>query len=402
MSETYVYRVRDSKGKLATGFLEAGSKTAAANQLRDNGYYIIDIYPATLPGRKLKFWKSRVSTLDLALYCRQLAVMVSAGVPILSCLMVLQSQTTNKKLAGVSSALMRLLEEGRTLTNAVQQFPDVLPGIFAGMIKAGEKSGSLDQSLERLALHFEKEHQIKEKIKVAISYPLIVTAVSILTILVFLTFVLPKVNQMLLQSDVSLPLTTQIVVKTSDFFSAHWHLVLLVFITGYFILNRLACTRRGKEIMDRILIKTPVVGNVIIKITVFRFCITLSTLVRNGIPIIQSMDIVKGVIANSYVSAMIEKVKNYVSAGKSITESLIDSKIFPPMFIQMVKVGESTGKLDVLLDQVASYYDRDVEYNLNRLVKLIEPVLILLVGGIVGIIVSAVFLPVIKTIGTVY
>jgi len=403
MPETYAYRVRDSRGKLVTGVLIAQDKMAAANQLQEHGYFIIDIAPASAQRRKPNFflWETKVGAKDLALFCRQFATMVTAGVPMLNCLTVLANQSENKKLAAVSKKIFRYLEEGHTLTEAVQLFPAVFPGIFTGLIKAGEKSGALDQSLKRLALHFEKEYEIKEKIKVTVSYPIIVAIVSLVAVIVLLAFVLPALISMLIQQNVSLPFSTRAVISVSHFTSAHWRIILLVLIVLYCALKRLAATERGKLLIDRILITTPVFGTTVKKINISRFSRTLSTLIRSGIPIIQAIDIVKGTVTNSIVAQALENAKNDIKNGLGITEGLINSNIFPPMVIQMVKVGENTGELDVLLEQVADFYEQDVNNTLAKMINLLEPLLVLFVGSIVGIIVSAALLPVIKVIGTV-
>lgn len=398
MAKTYAYRVRDNKGKLITGFLEAEDEAGAAAQLRERNYFIIDIRRAPQHKRKPVLFR-KVGARDLAVYCKQFATMVNAGVPILNCLTVLENQTENKKLAGICGSLAECLQEGRTLSEAVQRFPDIFPAIFVSMIRVGEESGSLDRSLDRLSLYFEKEYEIKEKLKSAMIYPAFVLAISFLVIFVLLTFVLPAIIAMLVQQNVVLPLPTRIVMAVSGFLFTYWPGVIcgtlaLCIACGWFIR-----TERGRHVADNVLIKIPVFGDLIKKTIISRFTRTFSILLRSGIPVIQSLDIVKEAISNSIIAVVVEKAEISIKEGSGIADLLAKDSVLPPMVTQMIKIGEDTGALEELLEKVAIFYEQEVNTNLSRLVKLVEPVLILFVGGIAGIIISSVLLPVIEITG---
>lgn len=400
MSKTYNYRARDKKGRPAAGRLLAASREAAAGQLRGRGFYILDLSPVPAHDLKcnFKFWQVKVRAIDLALYSRQLKTMIAAGVPILSSLRVMQDQAANKKLALASGKLIKLLEKGYTFTGAVQQFPDIFPRMYAGMIKAGEEGGSLEQSLDRLAAYFEKEYEIREKIKTAITYPLLVAVISMAAVVLLLTIVLPGISQALWQQGVAMPLITSIVVKISIIFAAYWYLFILVFIAACFILKWAVRTRLGQFLWGRALVRMPLAGPLVININISRICWALSVLISSGITIVEALNIVKGMIPNVFIVEKIEAARADVMMGMGIAESLAHKDFFPPLVIQMVKVGEGTGELDLFLKHIAAYYERDANYNLTRLMNLMEPALIVLVSMLVGAVVAAVFLPLLKTI----
>lgn len=405
MAKTFAYRARDRSGKLVTGFVEAEGESAAVARLRAQNYYIVDIRHAQERSREIELrflFEKKVKAKDLAVYCRQFGTMIEAGVPILNCLFVLEEQTENKKLAAISGRLAELLQEGRTLTEAVELFPSVFPGIFTSMIEAGEVSGSLDQSMERLALHFEKEHDIKEKVKSAMTYPAVVVSVAFVSVLVLLTFVLPTMVSMLIQQNVPLPLPTRVVIGVSGFMKQYWPAVFGGLASLLALLIWYSKTERGGYLMDRVIISLPVFGPLVIKMSVSRFSRTLGTLVKSGVPLLQSLEIVKKTAGNRVVAKAVRKAEQSVRDGQSMSEPLAKSGVFPPMVTQMIRVGEDTGALDSLLEKVAAFYDREVDATVTRLASLVEPILIIFIGGIVGTIVASIMLPMFRLVGTVY
>jgi len=405
MAKTFVYKVRNRRGRLIKGFLEAEGEAAAVTQLRAQNYYIVDIRRAPERGREVELrflLEKKVKAKDLAVYCRQFGTMIEAGVPILNCLVVLKEQTENKKLAAVSGGLAELLQEGRTLAEAVEQFPGVFPGIFTSMVEAGEVSGSLDQSLERLAVHFEKEHEIKEKIKSAMTYPALVVSVAFVVVMVLLTFVLPTMVSMLVQQNVPLPLPTRVVIGVSGFMKQYWPAVFGGLAALSTVLIWYSRTERGSYLADRVIISLPVFGPLVTKMSVSRFSRTLGTLIKSGVPLLQSLEIVKKTAGNRVVAEAVEKAEESVREGQGMSEPLAKSEVFPPMVTQMIKVGEDTGALDTLLEKVASFYDQEVDATVTRLASLVEPLLIIFVGGIVGTIVASIMLPMFSLVGTVY
>jgi len=401
MFKAYGYRVRDRLGTPFSGIIEAQNKEAVVSRLQNQGYYIIKVYPVLFQRNKL-FRKQGVKKKDLAAFCRQLAAMISAGVPILACLTVLENHVKNKRLSGITGNLIRFLEQGYPFSEALQQYPNVFPKIFVGMIKAGEQSGDLDHTLEQVALHFEKEYDLEERIKLAISYPLIVAIVSLIAVLIIITFVFPPLVQMLDQQNATLPLATRVLLGINNFMAKYWYLVLIIIVLFYLTIVGMYRMTRGRILIDKTLLRLPLCGNFIKTISITRFCRTLSLLIRSGIPIIQAMDTAKGTVPNTVMAMAIEETGNNISRGLEVAEGLIQSQIFPLMVTQMVKVGEKTGELDKSLDQVASFYEKELHYALSRIISLAEPVLIIIVGGIIGFIVSSVYLPMVKVIETVY
>lgn len=395
MAELYYYRVRDKTGNVITGFLEVLDEDSAIDNLRANDYYIIDLYPAR--DRKNKKFSSlnikRVKSKDLAVYCNQFATMISAGIPIVSCLWVLEKQTSNSYLAEASGELAKHLQGGHTFAGAVYQYPDIFPAIFGNVIEAGEHSGKLELSLKRLALHFEREHRIKEKIKSAITYPIIVVIISMLVVFILISFVLPAFTDMLLQYDLELPLPTRIVVSASGLMATYWFLVMIILFLLVFMMRYYLKSDEGKEMFDRLILQLPVLGNIILKMIISRFSHTLSTLLGSGVSITQSFSIIKKVVKNSVVAGAITEVENNIKYGQGLSQTLALNDVFPPMVVQMIKVGEDTGSLDRMLEKIAEYYDQEIDEILNRLTSLLEPFLILIVGGLVAIVIASILLP---------
>lgn len=403
MAPVFAYKARSFTGEPIEGSLEADTEAAAVSALQKKNLFVVDIHPALRKRREIAgagFWGPRVSLRDLALFCRQFAVMVEAGVPAFQALSILATQMENVYFGRVLQKVVTHLEEGYGLSDAFSLFPQVFPPIFTRMLEVGEVSGALQQVLARLAVHFEKEHEIREELRNALAYPAVVLAITALAIGVMLTFVLPTFARILGDLNVPLPLPTKVLLEVGVFARHFWYLALLVLIllvTGlkYFF----GSTVEGKEIWDRIVLRLPLVGPVVRKVIIARFARTLGTMLKSGVPVISALEVVKRAAGNAVIERAIERTIESVSEGGSIAELLEKSGVFPLMVTQMIAVGEETGALEELLEKVAAFYEQDVAVAVKRLSVTVEPFLVLILGGVVGGIILSVLMPIFSIYG---
>lgn len=403
MARLFAYQARSFTGGRVSGFLEAESETAVAAALRGKNLFVVDVRPAAGRDREISLgsiFRKRVSQRQLALFCRQFAAMIAAGLPIFQAMNILASQAENPYLGQILGKVVEHVEGGMSLAEAFRLFPKVFPPVFTNMLEAGEVSGTLEEVLGRLALHFEKEHEIREKVRSALAYPAIILVVAIIAVGVLVTFVVPTFVRILGDLNVPLPLPTRVLLATSVFVKQFWYLVLaaLVFgITGlrYFF----GGTVQGKEIWDRFVLRLPVVGLLVRKVIIARFARTLAAMVKSGVPILTALEVVERATGNTVIARAIRETRENVSEGGAIAGLLEKSGVFPLMVTRMIAVGEETGTLEELLEKVAAFYDQDVAAAVERLVPTIEPVLILGLAFVVGSIILSVLLPLFSIYG---
>jgi len=401
----FSYKARNPSGRLVTGKVEAENRNKAAALLRERRFFVVELKESSSAGG-ISFdlnniFRQRVTTRELAVMCRQLATMVQAGVPILQSLNILSQQCDNKTLKEALQKVTGLLEGGKSLTEALKTYPKIFPQIFISMVEAGEVGGALDQVLERLAVNFEKEHDLKEKVKSAMTYPAVVVVIAVLAVVTLMVLVVPTFVNMLQDMNAPIPLTTQLIILISSFFKYYWYVCLLIVagvIVGY---KQAVKTEQGKKIKDNLVLKLPIFGPMLKKIIISRFCRSLSTLLKSGVPVLQSLDVVKNIAGNYAVIKSIEDAENSIKEGQSISLPLQKSGVFPPMVTKMISIGEETGSIDVLLDKIADFYEREVEDVVSRLSSMLEPVLIVGMGGVVGFIILSIMLPMFSVINNV-
>jgi len=405
--ESFAYQVRDQSGLLITGVLEAESPQSVVVSLRERGYFIVNIEAERgsiwqKDVRQIDWanWK-RVHTRELAVFCRQFATMINAGIPLLPCLQILQQQTDRGKLKDTVAEVIKELEGGKTLTESLARFPRVFPPLFTNMIEAGEVAGVLDEVLERLAAHYEKDHEIQEKVKSALTYPAVVLVIAILAVGFLLAFVLPTFAGLLRDMNAPMPLLTRLIMAVSGGLRRYWWAVLGVCAGLAFLIQRFAATERGRTLLDHISLRLPIFGKLIRKMIVSRFTRTLGTLLRTGVPILQALEVVKKTAANSVVTAAVVGAQESIRDGRGIAGPLESCRVFPPMVIQMIRVGEETGALDSLLERISGFYDREVDTMVERLSTILEPMLVVGVGLIVGIIIISILLPMFSILGAI-
>jgi type IV pilus assembly protein PilC len=394
MPQLFAYKARNLSGKLLTGKIEAESRDAAIAQLRNRNYYVVQINPAMDFKLDLdKLLNLKIKVKDLAVFCRQAATMIEAGIPLLQCLNILTQQTESKKLREILKAVVMDIENGKSLSEAFRIHQRYLPGIFIDMLTAGEVSGTLDQAMDRLANQFEKDHELKEKIKSAMTYPLVIGAFAFLAMVILLVVVVPIFVEIFEQVGAELPLPTRIMLGVSKACTNFWYLILPAPLLLYFGLKSFAATDRGKVITDRLLLKLPVYGKLTQKTITARFARTLATLLKSGVPLMQSLETVENVVGNTQVTKIIKAARENIKEGENMSPILLNASFFPPMAVNMIAIGEESGALDALLEKVAIYYEQEVETLVAKLSSVIEPLMIAGVGIMVGFIAVSIYLP---------
>lgn len=399
---SFVYRARDGAGKIQTGYIEADGPAAAAALLRQRRYYVVNLRPAPEKGRRLtvrglnELLEKKVGVRDLALFCRQFATVVEAGIPLLTCLDILARQAENPRLARAIEDVARELQGGRTLAEAMARQRNVFPGILISMIEAGELGGVLDQALLRMADHFERDYDIREKVKSAMYYPLALVCIGTLAVGFIVTTVLPRFAAILQSSNIPLPLPTLILMGAANFLSHYWYLLPGGLALLFLGVQRLLRIEQVQRRVDALKLRLPIFGPLIKKVVISRFCRTLATLIHAGVPLIQALTVVQGTAGNHVVAEVTGLALENVREGLDVGGPLAKSSVFPPLVSRMVMVGEETGTLDQLLEKVANFYDREVNAGVARLSSLLEPVLLLFMGAAIGSVILAIMLPMFK------
>ncbi|HEB75102.1 MAG TPA: type II secretion system F family protein [Nitrospirae bacterium] len=336
---------------------------------------------------------------DLVVFTRQFATMIDAGLPLVQALDILSNQVENKMLAKTIAQVKVDVEAGSTYADALRKHPKVFSELYVNMVAAGESGGIMDTILNRLAAYIEKAMKLKKKVKGAMIYPAVVTAIAALVITVIMIYVVPTFTQMFSQLGGTLPLPTRIVVAMSDFLSGVGGIVILGAIVALAVfIAQIRRTEKGKYVTDKILLRLPIFGVLLQKTAIAKFTRTLGTLISSGVPILDGLDITAKTSGNKVIEKAIYEVRSDVSEGKTVAEPLMKAKVFPPMVNHMIAVGESTGALDSMLNKIAEFYDDEVDAAVSNLTSMIEPLLMVFLGGSVGFIVVAMYLPIFKLI----
>jgi type IV pilus assembly protein PilC len=392
MPDTYAYKVRDRGGNLISGTLVADNEGLVLQRLREQGLTPLEVGKQSR-GLNIELTKKKIKLKELSVFSRQFATMVNSGLPILRALSILADQTSNAELAKVLAACRVDIEQGSSLSAAMQKHPKVFNDLFVSMVKSGETGGSLDSVLLRLADMIENEVKLRGKIKSAMTYPIAVVALVSLILSGMLLFVVPQFKSIYAQLGGSLPLPTQVLLTMSEIFKKFWYIVIAGFFVGRFFFRRWKATPKGRESVDAFKLRVPVFGTLFHKTALARFAGTLSMLLRSGVPILQALDIVSDTVNNRTIAKAVEDVQSSVREGESMAKPLAKHKVFPPMVVQMIAVGEETGQVDVMLEKVSTFYNQEVEASVDALTSLIEPLLIAVIGGAVGAAVIALYMP---------
>jgi type IV pilus assembly protein PilC len=363
------------------------------------------IVPITVKekGKEIALPKLRrgVDEKSLAVFTRQFSVMIDAGLPLVQCLQILGEQQEHKTFQRILLQVREDVESGSSLANAMKKHPQAFNELFVNMVAAGEAGGILDTILQRLATYIEKNARLKAQVKSAMIYPIAVISIAGLVVYVILWKVIPVFGALFLSLGADLPLPTRIVVAMSKFVGRFWWLIIGIIVGLGFALRRYYATEQGKLVIDGLLLKAPILGSVLRKIAVARFCRTLGTLLSAGVPVLESLDITARTSGNAVLERAILEVRKQVEEGKSLAEPLKSTNQFPSMVVQMISVGEATGAMDTMLNKIAEFYEDEVDTAVAGMMKLIEPVMILFLGIVVGGIVIAMYLPMFSLISKI-
>ena len=392
-------------GKTVRGTIESGEMSATTReeviaQLRKKNITATVVTEKTKKGILSNFaLRGKVKDKDIVIFTRQFATMIDAGLPLVQALDILSSQVENKTLGRTLSQVKVDVESGATYADALKKHPRVFSELYVNMVAAGEAGGILDTILNRLAAYIEKAMKLKKKVKGAMVYPAVVTSIAVLVIAVIMIFVVPTFSKMFAQLGGTLPLPTRIIINMSDFIAGIGGLLAAGAIVAFVVfLVQFRRTEKGKYITDRILLKLPIFGTLLNKVAVAKFTRTLGTLISSGVPILDGLDITAKTSGNKVIEYAINDVRKGVVGGKTLAEPITKAQVFPPMVTHMIAVGESTGALDAMLAKIADFYDDEVDATVSNLTAMMEPMLMVFLGGTVGFIVVAMYLPIFKLI----
>ncbi len=403
----FIYKGFDKSGKTLSGNLEANSKESAADTLRKSGFTVIALNEKK-GDIELKFIDdflkklSKVKTNDLVMVTIQLANMLDAGIPLPMALNTMVEQTENKKLKEAIADISSEIKEGKSFSESLAKHNDIFSNLFINMIAAGEMSGNLDEVLKRLSSFTEHEAELKQKISAAMTYPVILIVAGVGVVSFVVTSVVPPFVKIFMDSGIPLPLPTLILYQLNNVIRAAWLYILVGGIGGTIMLKRWAKTPRGKLALDELKIKVPVWGDLSKKVEIARLTRTLATLLSSGVPMLQALQVTEKTIDLAPMANVIKNVGTAVGKGKSISESLKESGQFPVMPIHMIAVGEDTGTLETMLNKIADFYDIATDYAIKKLTALLEPLFLVIIGGLVGFIFASILLPIfsmVKTLG---
>jgi type IV pilus assembly protein PilC len=394
MSSTYVFKAIDLVGVQSKGELDADSKQAVNDQLKSRGLIVLDI--AEKRGSKeIKLpWANRVKSADLTIMTRQLSTMVSSGMTILRALYVLEAQTESDALKETLVAVRKDVEAGLPLSDALERHPKIFDPLFVAMTRAGETGGVLDSALIRVADQLEKAEALRRQVKSAMTYPTVIITFAMAVVLALVTFLVPVFAGVFKEFGGELPMITRVTVAASDFVKGFWYLLIVGTAAGIFGFRKFKKSPRGREIIQRAMLKAPMkIGDIVQKVALARWSRTFSALITAGVPLLAALDIVGKTAGNVVVEQAMAKVVESVKSGGTIAGPLKESPVFPSMVGHMVGVGEETGALDAMLSKIADFYEDQVAAAVKSLTAIIEPIMIMVVGAIVGFIVIAMYMP---------
>ena len=396
----FAYRGRGARGELVTGTLEGPDQNTIADQLLSTGVTPVDIkvsHASTESGRPewlARLLEPRVSLVDTMLFSRQMYTLLKAGVPILRALAGLQESATNPTLRRVVADLRVSLDAGRELSTAMRRHPDVFSEFYVSVVRVGETTGQLDEAFNRLFGYLEFEREVRDRIKSALRYPAIVVVVITAAIAIVNFAVIPAFAKIFAANKVALPLLTRVLILTSDLFLALWPFMLGAIVIAVMAFSAFIRTENGRYAWDRFKLRIPVAGRILFKATLSRFARAFAIAAKAGVPIVQGLTVVASVVDNSFLSRRIEQMREGVERGESVLRTAVTTGIFTPVVLQMIAVGEETGELDDLLNEVADMYEREVDYEIKNLSASIEPIITIFLGILVLILALGVFLPI--------
>ena len=402
---TFVYKARDLRGVPATGELEGDSRLAVAAELRSKGFTVVEINEKKAESTFSTSFSDfkRIKAKHLTVFSRQLATMISSGLALLRALHILENQTQNAKLKAIISEVSSDVEGGTALSDSLEKHPNVFSRLYVSMVRAGETGGMLDETMNRIANQLEAEDSLRRAVRSAMVYPLLIAAFALLVLTAMVMFIIPIFSKMYADLGSQLPLLTRLMVSLSNTMRSIYGLVIAVAIGGaIYGLVQLKKSPQGTAAWDRFKLHIPLgIGEIIRKLAMARFSRTLSTLISSGVPILQAIDITSETAGNTVVANTMNEVRVSVKEGRPMSEQLGKSKVFPAMVTQMIAVGEETGALDTMLTKIADFYEDEVNASVKALTSILEPIMMIGVGALVGVIVISLYLPIFNLLETV-
>lgn len=405
----FVYKIKDPQGRIMESVGQAESLAALKVRLVSRGFDVIDIQSRKKPFSLTKSFEDftgifeTITLKDQVVFSRQFAAMISSGVALLRTLTIIVDQCKNRKMKATLDEVRRSVEAGLSLSDALAKHPKVFDKLFVSMVRAGEAGGILSEVLLRLADFLENRQRLNAKVRSAMVYPSVVLAVAVLVFWAMLTFVLPVFQGLFKSIGGELPAYTQFLINLSEYMRSIWMaLFVICVIIGVWMLKRYHKTDTGKLYIDTTILQLPLFGDLVNKVAVARFSRTFGTLIRAGVPMLSALDVVKETSGNAVVSRAIERVYNEVRQGGTVAKPMAKNTIFPPMVTQMVAVGEETGRLDDMLAKIADFYDMEVENQVDSMTSLLEPIMVVGIGGIVGSVVVGMYLPIFTVINELH
>lgn len=393
----FVWEGTTRKDEVKKGEMEAADELTVRNLLRRQGFKSVNVKtkPKDL-AEYLPFLKGKVKEKDVVIFCRIFSTMINAGLPLIQCLDLLAQQEQNKTFKGIIKKVKEDVESGASLTEALSKHPTVFDELFINLIAAGEAGGILDVILVRLSAYMEKAMKLKSQVKGAMTYPASVLVISIGVVALLLIKVIPVFKKMFEGFGGQLPGPTQFLVNASEFTQSYWWIMLGIIVMIIIAFGRFYKTEKGRWTIDSTVLKAPVFGPLLKKVAVAKFSRTLSTMMNSGVPIMEGLNIVSKTAGNVVVEAALIKTRQSISEGRTIAEPLTETGLFPPMVVQMIAVGEATGALDTMLSKIADFYDDEVDAAVAAMTALLEPIMMVFLGGVVGGMIIAMYLPIFK------
>ncbi|MCX6345919.1 MAG: type II secretion system F family protein [Armatimonadetes bacterium] len=402
---TYSYTALDVNGKTVKGKVEAENEQIVLSKLHEQRYHVLSVNEGKSQATKSAATTGKsgkaIKLASMVIFSRQFATMIDAGIAIVRCLDILEGQTKEPMLKGVISQCKKDVKGGMSLTDAFSKHPNVFSRLYVNMVKAAEAGGILDTILERLSGFLEKEQEIRGKIKAAMIYPVLVLVFASIMVMVLFIVVLPKFKEIFVSMNVEMPATTNMLFAFSTFLVSSWYILLGIGIAAHFGFKWYAKTENGAWQIDVFKLKVPVVGELVQKMAISRFARTFATLIASGVPMMRSLEIVSETSGNRVIAHAIDSARNAIREGQKVSAPLVQSGLFPAMVTHMIDIGEETGRLSEMLSKVSDFYDEEVENAVKGLTSMIEPCLIVVMGGLVGFIAISIMAPIFKLISSV-
>lgn len=388
----FLYTAIAKNGKEKKGKIEASNKNIAIQTLKESGLYVVSITQENVLNKEITFGQ-KVTTKDLTVFCQQFEAILNAGVSVLEALHLLKEQTENKFLKSIIEDVYQKVEQGESLSASMNAHSKYFPSILVNMIEAGEASGSLEIALGRMAIHFEKENDVKQTIRKATTYPIAIGIVALVVVTVLVVFVVPTFVDMFNDMGTELPASTKVLLGISDFVIGKWYILIAIIVALIALITFYVRLEVGKTTISRFSMKLPIVGFVNQKIVASRFARTMSTLLASGLPLLDAIEVVSKVVDNYVVSKALLEAKEQVSKGVALSKPIEECGYFPPMITHMVRIGEETGQLEPILNKVANFYDKEVDTSVAQMTTMLEPLIIVIMAVVVGFVVISIMQP---------